>query len=488
MTDDTLGRPDTETVIRRGIIQPAYEAASTDYRNELRAAFLADADLLAVNELDLIRGRSRHTARNNAIAHAAENKFVTKLGAVKIRWKKPDGTRHDVMQDLWDEFYSDPSLDGKGDGNTMQATWNHDRFHGEALSRLVMVTKNNPNRIKLKVQHIESEYLDIGFFGNTGEDLYKTRYGITFDENNRPIYYNFFREGKFGLTNAKYELNDRVKVPAQDVIHIFERLRSNQWRGIPVIAPMLSNIYELTDLREATVSKQKSAAIIAWLVQQTESFQGSALGSLRTLGKETNTDSKEKLVFTAAGGGVQYLQPGETVELVQSSDIGGNLIDLIKSEMQTIASAYGIPYYMLSGDTSQLSFSAIRGILIEFRDRLEYIHHFINIPDGLQKLANRFKEIAQLSYPVSDAKAHYLFPRNYGVDELKDTQGDILEIQAGLATSESKREERHVTFEEVLKGQEQDKALGKTGLLDVSSKGNNLTNGNAEATSQSSSN
>lgn len=489
---DPTNTYDEDTIIYGNSLNiPAYDAASTDYRNAQRQAYLADADLLAVNELTLIQSRSRHVARNNAIAHAAENKFVTKLGSIKVLWKKPDGTAHELMQSLWDEFYADPSLDGKGNGDVLQATWNHDRFQsGEALARLLIVTKDNPNRVKLKVQNIESEYLDISYMGEADENSgnLKTRYGITF-ENSKPKYYNFFADNYYGLTDVADTSYTRRKVAAQDVLHIFERLRSNQWRGVPIIAPMLSNLYELTDLREATVSKQKSAAAIAWIIEQTDGLALNPAGSVRTAGKTNANDPKKKIVFANNGGSVQYTNPGDKFNLVQSSDIGNNLLGLIKQELQAIATAYGIPYYMLSGDTESLSFAAIRGILIEFRDRLEYIHHFINIPDGMDKLTARFKALASLSYSVSDAKASYQFPRNYGVDELKDTQSDILEIQAGLATSESKRAERHVTFEEVLKGQEQDKELGKKGLLDISSgsSGQNLTNGNSTATSKSSS-
>jgi lambda family phage portal protein len=477
--------------LMRGLEMPAFEGASTDYRNAQRAAYTADADLLAINEMNLLQARSRHMSRNNSIASGVESKFVAKLGSVSVKWKKPDGTKHDLMQDLWDEFFENPSLDGKGDGKVMQATWNHDRFQsGEAISRMVMVTKNNPNRIKLKVQHIESEYLDIKYQGDfdTVNKNMVTRYGMTF-ENSRPKIYHFFRENYFGLQDYTKDNYQRVRVAADDVLHIFERLRSNQWRGIPVIAPMLSNLYELTDLREATVSKQKAAAAISWIVEQADQLSINALGSVKTAGKTTSEDEKRKLIFMANGGGVQYTNPGDKLHLVQSSDIGNNLIGLIKEELQTIAVGYGIPYYMLSGDTSGLSFASIRGILIEFRDKLEYIHHYINIPDGMEKLVKRFHAIARLSYPVQDAHHSYMFPRNYGVDELKDTQSDILEVQAGFATSESKREERHTTLEDVEQSRAIDKSLGITGLMDINAKqGESQTKGNSEATGQSSSN
>lgn len=476
-----------------GITMPAYEGASQDYRNAQRVAYIADSDFLARQELLLLQGRSRHLARNNPIVAGAEGKFVTKLGAVTIKWKTKDGKEHPLMQELWDEFYENPSVDGKGNGNVMQATFNHDRLQsGEALARMLIVTKNNPNRIKLKIQHIESEYLDITYRGydllnNTVYD--NTRYGITFDEYNKPITYHFLADNYYGLGTPSEERVKRVRVASEDVLHIFERLRSNQWRGIPIIAPMLATIYQITDLEYATVTKQQAAAAISWIIEQADQLSLNVPGSVRTAGNSSPTDERKKILFSSNGGTVQYINPGEKFHLVENTDIGSNLLGLLKHLQQEISVCYGLPYYMLSGDTSGLDFSSIRGLLIEFRDKLEYIHHFINLPDGLAKIATKFKAIAKLSYPVEDAYANYMFPRNYGVDELKDTQGDILEVQAGFATSEQKREERGTTYEQVLQGAEQDKALGRMGLLDVSAKGSaNLTNNSTVANSNSSSN
>jgi len=456
-----------------GLTAPAYEGASQDYRNSQRVAFTADADFIAMAEYALLQGRSRHLARNDPIAHAAENKFIAKMGAVSVKWQTKEGEEHPLMQELWDEFYDDPCVDGKGNGNTLQATWNHDRFQsGEAISRMLIVTKNNPNRVKLKLQNIESEYLDINYrgFDLTDVDIqYRTRYGITFDENSKPQIYHFYPDGTFALGANPNSVDQfrRVPIAAQDILHIFERLRSNQWRGIPVIAPMLTTLYQMSDLEFATVNKQQAAAAISWIVEQADALALNPAGSVKTADKRYMNDTEKKLIFTTTGGAVQYTNPGDKFQLVQSADIGNNLLGLLKHLLQKVAVGYGIPYYMLSGDTEGLSFAAIRGILIEFRDRLEYLHHFVNIPDGLDKLTARFKAIAKLSFPVDEAFPVYGFPRYYGVDELKDTQGDILEIQAGLATSDQKREERNTTFEQVRQSRVKDQELGINGLLDL---------------------
>jgi len=180
-----------------GLRIPAFDSASTDYRNQHRRAILGDADALSAGELVFIQGRCRHLIRNNPTASAARDKYVTSLGVIQVKFKNQKGETHHVMQKLWDEFIENPSLDGKGDLGSMQATWNGDRFEsGEAISRMVIV--KDGNKIPLKLQNIESEYLDASYFGlqNEVENIGLTRYGITFDKatKTKPEFYNFFKE------------------------------------------------------------------------------------------------------------------------------------------------------------------------------------------------------------------------------------------------------------------------------------------------------
>jgi capsid protein len=56
-------------------------------------------------------------------------------------------------------------------------------------------------------------------------------------------------------------------------------------------------------------------------------------------------------------------------------------------------------------------------------------------------------------------------PRWYGVDELKDAQADILEVQNGMATLQSKLDERHTTFEEIAEDRKMIQELGLDNLL-----------------------
>lgn len=460
--------------IYTNLVQPAYEGVSTNYRNELKGLVKNNPNSIAVKELLLLQMRIAHSIRNNGYAKAARDKFVMNLGALKVNWKDSKKRKHERMQDLWDEFAQAPSLDGYGTLANIQSTWHSSLFQsGNAYTRLHIRTGGARNTIPLKLEVIQSELHDITYTGDRVSNAANIACGIEFSDT-RPINY-FFRKGLyeshwFGVANS----NEIITIPASELIHMFVRDLPGQWLGIPSLASVLLPLYEIDELVDATVAKQKAAQAIAWIITNTNPMALTPVGSPIS---SKDKDKKDRITFKANGGNVQYLNKGENIQFYQSTDIGENLQTLITNEVRKIACAVGIPYHQLTGDTSGLDFSSIRALAIELRTRLEYIHHFYTIPFGLAPLTAYFKNLAILhSKKVGNAIPTYQLPRFYGVDELKDTQADLLEVQNNMSTLQSKLDERHVTFEEILEDKERQLELRKFDLTSTSVNTNQSNN------------
>ena len=442
--------------------QPAFEGASKSYRLAQKGLLTGEADSLAARELLTLQMRSKHAIRNNGYAKTAITKYVTSLGTIKVNWIDAKGKRHTAMQALWDEFAANPNLDGHGTLDNTQSIWHYEVFGtGTAFSRMIIKREGNTNKVPLKLQNIPSQLHNVFYMGNNTTDEI-TRNGITFVDSKPTKYY--FRKGIY--EQQWYQVDNtfpQVEVPANELLHLFVRENAGQWLGIPNLASILIPLYELDELNDATISKQKAAQAIAWIIENTNPLNMTPTGSPVTVKDKDNND---KIVFKSTGGNTQYLNKGEKINFYQSTDIGANLPVLIKSELHRIAAAVGVPYHTLTGDTSGLDFSSIRAIGIELRHRIEYIHHFYTIPLGLNPLTSYFKELAKLySNKVAGAIPTYQLPRFYGVDELKDAQADLLEVQNGMATLQSKLDERHTTFEDIVADRARIKEAGLDNLL-----------------------
>jgi len=438
------------------ISQPAYEGAAENYRMERKGLLLGDPDSLAARELLNLQMRSANAIRNDGTAKSALDKYVTSLGAIKVNWIGKDKKKHKLMQELWEEFIADPNIDGYGTFNNTQAVWNSSIFiDGSSHTKMVFRKSDNENRVHLKLQNIPTVMHDVLYNGEHGKN--NIRIGIKFNSVGKPTKY-FYRKGIYeDLWYNQVNQNKHTIVDADDIVHIFDRNSPGQWLGIPGLASVLVSLYELDELRDATVAKQKAAQAIAWIVENTNPQSPTPTGAAKTV---KDTLDKDKLVFTAQGGSTQYMNRGEKIHFYQSTDIGSNLPILINSELRKIAASLGIPFYMLTGDTSGLDFSSLRAIAIELRKRLEYIHHFRTIPLGVGKVVARFKELASLRNAVKDAIPTYQLPKWYGVDDLKDSQADLLKLSIGGTTLQKVLDDAHLTFEEVLRSKEMMEELG----------------------------
>jgi lambda family phage portal protein len=451
---------DSEEFYYQKVRQQAFDGAVTNYRMEQKGLVTGESDLLAARELNLLWQRSHHAIRNNGWAKVAKTKNLINLNALTIKWKDANGKVNKKMQALWDEFAKDPNLDGYGTLENTQEAWNGAMFEsGEALCRM-LIKKRQGHTIPLVIQNIEAEYLDPNF---TNGDPETTRNGIRFNNSKPETYFFSKRSPNFNMFNL-YSL-EKIEVPADEVLHIFVRDRPGQWRGVPTLASILLPLYELDDLTDATVAKQKAAQAISWVIRNTNPSAAVSVGSALNAVDPNDIDQatgKRRVVTQASGGGVQYLNKGEDIAFYQGTDIGANLPELIKAELHKIAQAAGLSYEVLTGDLTGISFSALQQVSIDMKTKAEFMYKFYLINLGLAPLCAKFKELAIIygSKSFSNLNPVFQYPRRYGVNELKDTQADLLEVQSGFSTWESKLEERNLSVEEITEDKKRQKEAG----------------------------
>jgi lambda family phage portal protein len=451
----------------------AYEGASTNFKNSFKGLLSGEADQLAARELRFLQLRSDHAVRNNGYAKTALKRWVTNASSIKVIWKTKKGKKHKLMQDLWDEFCLNPNHDGLGDYNTMQGVSNSSIYlAGNSYIRKLIRRKGNSNKIPLKLQLIPANLHAIGYSTILPLELNQiSRYGMIFQDG-LPIKY-LFRKGvlehKWDDPTYNYA---PIEVPANEMIHTFIRETPGQWLGIPMLASVLLALYELDELIDATISKQKAAQAIAMIVENANNTMNQL--AVGTPGYRQDSDTGEnKLVFHSQTSNVQYVNKGESVKMFQGADIGVSLQPLIISELRKIASVSDLMLHELTGDTSGLNFSSLIGLAIQSRNRLEYLHNFLFIPLRERPIADAFKELAVLyNKKVADAKPYFQLPRWRGMDDLKDNQADLLAVQNGMDTYENILAERGLSSEDIIADRETVKELEGYGIFLNSSASN----------------
>lgn len=458
-----------------------FEGAETNYKIGLRGIFKGEADKLAARELAYLQARSAHLCRNNGYARIALKNWVTRAGYIKTVWKFPNGKSHKLMQGYWDEFAANPCIDGHGDLKVMQGVSNSSVFlAGNSYIRKLIVREGNKNTVPLKLQLIPAILHDT--FWNTAltDQIEKpVRYGIKFNKSIPESY--FFRKSLLEQAEMYQPALTHIEVPANELIHTFIREEPGQWLGIPLLGAVILSLYSLEDLMTATVNKQKAAQSISIIVTST----GQALAQLPVGGVRTKTDEdgNDKLVFqnSSEESQVLYTKKGEDVKTFQGEDIGTSFAVLVEKELRKIATVADALYHELTGDTAGLNYSSLIGLAIQSRNRLEYLHNFLFIPLRDKPLADYFKELAILYNPkCASAIPYFQLPRWRGIDDMKDIQADLLELQSGMGIVTDKLAERGLTMEDI----EADKVNREI----LSSMGIDLTLSSANSSTQQSTN
>jgi len=301
----------------------------------------------------LVKERARDSYRNVSWARRAVDTVV--VGAVgagikpQVRVAAVDWKQR--VQAEWLRWTDAADFTGRYDVyGVQQAALRTAMVDGECLVRLLV---EPDQRIPLQVQLLAGEYLDSSRVDS------KTLSGIEYDGAGRRVAYWLFTKHPADAPNMQ-----SIRVPADQVIHLYAPIQPGVERGISWLAPALVPLRELQEFTEAALVRQKISALYCGYVQTQDG---------------SNPLRPETGVPTLEPGSMVRLAAGETVDFSEPPDVGQSYEPFVRQQLRAIASALGIPYELLSGDVSQVTFASGRHALLEFRRQLESIQHHLMV-------------------------------------------------------------------------------------------------------------
>jgi lambda family phage portal protein len=233
-----------------------------------------------------------------------------------------------------------------------------------------------------------------------------------------------------------------VRVPAQDIAHLFRPETPGQVRGISWFAPVILRLADLDSWRDAQLVRQKVAAMLAGFVTSVDGsgapFAGEQSGAALMGGLEPGT--------------LKFLDPGQDIKFSTPAGIGAEVIDFAKVTEREIAVGLGLPASILTGDLSDVNYSSIRAGLVEWRRRIEALQHGVVAFQALRPIWRRWATTEALSGRVSttvDAAlpVKFITPKQAWVDPAKDVQAELDAIAGGLMSRREAVTSRGVDIE-----------------------------------------
>ncbi|MGA0562841.1 phage portal protein [Ancylobacter sp. VNQ12] len=389
----------------------SYEGASTGrrtagwgtMRNQHAAAEAARRPLT---------NRSRYLVANNPHAAAAKAAWVAALVGTGV---VPAVT--DKLAAQWTAWTDEADADGLSDFYGLTAIMVGGMVvDGEALALKIATPAG------LRIRVLDPDQLDASLTRPL-VDGGRIVNGVEFDVFGTRVAYWIVKEQPeigLGLTLSP------VRVPAEDVIHMFRVDFPGQVRGISWFAPALLRLAEHDEWHGAQLTRQKIGALLTGFVTTNDGaapFSGDSQG--------------DALIGSMEPGALNVLPPGKDVSFSDPPAIAQEANDFARITLREIATALGLPYEVLTGDLSSVNYSSIRAGLVEWRRRIEMIQHNVIVFQALRPIWHRWVMIETLAGRIDDRvedllPVRWITPKVQWVDPAKDVQAEIDAINAGL--------------------------------------------------------
>lgn len=419
-----------------GRIRAQFEGAGTSYRLGGKGLGTSHINGEAARSLTNLRKRSIHAVRNHAYARTALTQFVdATIGTgIVAKWQNAE------LQALWDIWCRACDADGLDNFAALQSLIGCESFHsGEALVRRRWRSPAAmPGVVPLRIQVLSGSQLD----EHDNDPLQNIVCGIQHNNQGERTFY------RFNITPNGGGFTQKIRVPAADVAHLFERMEAGQVRGIPILSAILVRLYELDEMQDSTLLRAKVAALFGGFVKRSKTQPGmpqesNSAPEQGNLGAPVGDSDDGTVIEKIVAGAMHYLDEDEDVIFPDLPDVGNNYAVWLKTELRAVAKAIGLTYEQLTGDLEGVSYSSIRAGLLEFKRRVLVMQWNLFIPRICDKVAMWFLESAVMAGMITlpgfwDNPLAFLPewtpPTLESVDRLKESMADLLDNRAGFTT------------------------------------------------------
>lgn len=354
-----------------------------------------DADAAANYELPTLRARTRDLARNAPLAAGAINTLVTNVVGTGISLQpSPDGEAlglDDEAAQTWaDATLREYKLWAESTACDVTRTQNIYGLQalvfrsalesGDVFSLLPSVQRpGQPYRLALQI--IEADRVCNPAFV---QDTAQITAGIEADGYGAAVAYHICRQHPGTLLRRQDVKWDRVTAYGnssgrRNVLHIFDRKRPGQTRGIPILAPVIEPLKQLQRYTDAELQAAVISGMFAVFVKMDpEAFQemfdqdGKAAYLQSSMGWDGTVNGS---TLDGAGKAINLL-PGESVESANPGRPNALFDPFVQAIVRQIGVALELPFEVLIKHFTA-SYSAARAALLDawklFRGRRDWL-------------------------------------------------------------------------------------------------------------------
>lgn len=434
----------------------SYEAASTGrlFNSWLTGTKSADSEIRF--NLTTLRARSRELALNNDYARKYLKMVVANVVGphgikLQVRSRDANGKLDQYANNLLEAAFYDWARAGVTvDG---RLTWvDAQRLFIETVARdgeafvYLANTRKADNAYGFQLQFIDPDLVDVEKNETNAATGNEIRMGVEVTTAGKPVAYWVLTQHPADYQYPKDTGGRHRRIPAEEMLHCFIVERAGQTRGVPWMSTAMTRLkmlggYEEAELVAARVSASKMGFFTS---SDGEGYTGDG-----TQGGVTVTD--------VAPGQFEQLPAGVDFKPFDPQHPSTAFSAFEKAMLRGIASGLNVSYTSLSNDLESVNYSSIRQGLLDERDHWRVTQWWM-VEQFCERVYGRWllraMDAGKIALP--DAKLWkwrqtIWVPRGWQwVDPEKETNAQVIAIDAGLMTMTQALSERGLDIEDVV--------------------------------------
>ena len=352
----------------------AYGGAAVNRLTGDWSAMNTSADSEILTSLRILRARSRQLVRDNEYAKHAVRIITNNVVGNGIGMQaqvlsaggKLQGKINDAIEQGWGLWSEKKTCHTAG----MLSFAEIERLSmvqlvtaGEAIIRKIRRPFGG-GTIPLALEVMEADQLLDNWQTARAPNGNAIRMGVEIDEWHRPCAYWFSPKHPGDYQFTSFEPSRFVRVPAEDIIHLYVVERWPQSRGEPWFHAALKTLHNVGGYEDAEIVKARASANIVGFIKSPEPLAADG------------TVNGRKVVDTEPGTW-QTLLPGEDVAGFAPNTPNPAVDPFLRYMLRKMAVGIGVSYESLSRDYSQSNYSGSRMGLLDDRDLYRMVQGFL---------------------------------------------------------------------------------------------------------------
>jgi lambda family phage portal protein len=407
--------------------------------------------------------RSRYLCTNHPYASSAKAAFTSALvgAGIKPSSLAADAATRAAIHEAFGAWTDEADADGLYDYFGLQTLVADELFEaGEVFVRFRDRRPSDGLSVPLQLQILPSEMVPT-WYNVTLPNRNTVNMGVEFDAIGRRVAFHVHRRHPGENWQASVDDGrELVRVPAEEMLHIFKPIRAGQVRGTPFTMSALVTA-AITDLYEdAELERKRMSALFGAFTTRTET-QTDADDDVFE-GADTTENDDGTLNFTLEPGATVDLPKGRDIKFAEPVDVGSTYEPFLYRQLTRMAAGFGVPYLDMTGDLRSVNYSSDRSGLVRFRRRMDAMQHNIVAFQFLRPVWLRWFRAAVLARAIEGVtarafvdtprplmKVKWIPPKWDWVDPLKDRQAEKLAVDSGFKSRSDVVEAEGYDVEEV---------------------------------------